>query len=168
MKTLLTICLGLMVSAGVAHAQVGIAVGPRGGLNIGDDVGSIFLGGDARASIVALPVDLNASFDYYFGEDYIDFWHLHLGVLYAVEIADLPAAPYIGGGLGIQNFSIDTSREFEELFGSASSTEIGIDLLAGAYLEVENLQPFVQVGLTFGDADLFTLGGGILFTLGGE
>ena len=162
MKKLLGLLL-LAVVAVPAQAQIALEIGPRVGVNVGDEVGDTFVGVDARAGVVALPVDLNGSFDYYLGQENTNFWHLHLGALYALEFPGVPAAPYVGAGLGIQRFSIDYENDILEDVGNS---EVGIDLVGGASFDLGVLKPFAQAGISVGGYDVYTLSAGLLFSLG--
>lgn len=148
-----------------AQAQTSIQLGPRIGYEI-DDVEDLFIGADARITIGALPVQINPTFDYYLvdeieGADY-SLWQLSVNALYNFGFNNAVFTPYAGVGIGFTRSSVDVAG-FE-----SSSTDTGFNLVGGARFGSGALQPFVQAQLTFGDAELTTIGGGVLFRLGGN
>ncbi len=155
MKKLLTIALvfGLCGVVGLHEAQAQIEIGPRLGFDLSGDVEEFFIGFDGRLNLVALPLVLNGAFDLYLAEENRDFSQLSSNALYEFGMANVAFSPYVGGGIGIANTS--------------NNTDIGLNLIGGATFGFGNLKPFAQAQITFGDIDLFPLGGGLLFSIGG-
>lgn len=164
---ILTAALFLLVGLNDAHAQATIEVGPRAGFDVGGDVEELFIGADGRIGLASLPVLLNPAFDYYFTEDNLTVFQFSANALYEFGIDNQMFTPYAGAGIGFTRVSIDT--DVGDFFGfDTSSTETGINLIGGAQFETGNLKPYVQAQITLGDIDLFTIGGGLLFGVGGN
>ncbi|MFP4227986.1 MAG: hypothetical protein ACLFTE_04065 [Salinivenus sp.] len=144
-----------------AEAQTEVAVGPRIGIDVGD-VEEVFIGADARITSPSLPVVVNPTFDYYFTPDGFTFWGLSGNALYPFGIDNQQFTPYAGGGLGIYSRSVDAQ------FGSASSTDLGLNLLFGIQFPLESVRPFAEAQFTpvFADGsyNLFSIKGGLLFS----
>ncbi|GIV58439.1 MAG: hypothetical protein KatS3mg042_1352 [Rhodothermaceae bacterium] len=157
--TALVTCTGLLP----ARAQARIEIGPRLGVDAGGDIEEFFVGADARFHLIALPVVLNTTFDIYFVDGPTDFWQLGLNVLYPLNAPALDI--YVGGGLGINRLSADADLGDFGRF-DASDTSVGLNLIGGLTFNAAPLKPFAQAQITLGDVDLFTLGGGLLFSLG--
>lgn len=156
--------LALFLLSAAAQAQVPSPVtfelGPRVGYDIGGDVEETFLGVDARLGIMALPIDFQATFDYYFMEENKTFWQLSLNALLSFG-PGIVFTPYVGAGLGIARTSIDMG------ILSASDTDTGVNLIGGARFGMGPLRPFVQAQVTMlGDVELVTIAGGLLFKFG--
>ncbi|GIV59010.1 MAG: hypothetical protein KatS3mg043_0099 [Rhodothermaceae bacterium] len=163
--TALVFTVALLTLLPVSHslAQTRIEIGPRLGIDAGGDIEELFIGADARIGLVAFPLVLNPVFDYYFTDDPLTFWQLGLNVLYPLNAPTVDL--YVGGGLGINRASVDA--DFGD-FGnfSASDTSVGVNLIGGATFNAGALKPFAQAQISLGDVDLFTLAGGLLFSLG--
>lgn len=159
--------LFLFVGLNEAQAQTVIEVGPRAGFDIGGDVEELFIGAEGRIGLESLPVLINPAFDYYFAEEDVTIFQFSANALYKFGVDNQAFTPYAGAGIGFTRVSVDT--EFDEVFGfDSSSTETGINLIGGAEFETGSLKPFVQAQITLGDIDLFTIGGGLLFPIGGN
>jgi hypothetical protein len=153
------------VTAGAprAHAQIRLDVAPRLGFDLVGDVEEFFLGLDARIGVDTLPVILNPSLDYYFTESPLNVSQFSLNALYPLRYPGL--RPYVGGGIGITRLSLD--RDGRGFGGfDKSDTDVGLNLIGGVVFRTGNLRPFAQAQITFGDVDLFTVAGGLLFRLG--
>ncbi len=158
--------LALMFSATPrAEAQARIDIAPRLGFDLVGDVEEFFLGVDARIGLVAVPVILNPAFDYYFTEGNRNVYQFSANVLYPIRYPGM--RPYLGGGIGISRISIERDgRQFGPF--ESSDTDVGLNFIGGVVFRTGNLRPFVQGQITFGDLDLFTVAGGLLFRLGGN
>ncbi len=161
-KSYFPLLLVLFLAAGAhqAQAQAGAFVGPRAGFDIVGDVDDFFLGADGRLELPGLPIVLNGAFDFYFTEGNADFVQLSLNALYEFGVDNRSFTPYGGLGLGLSRAGSGLFRE------SGSKFTTGLNLLGGARFGAGNLRPFVQAQITFGDVDLFTVGGGLLFNVG--
>jgi len=147
------------------HETRSFIADPRVGYDIGGDVEEAFLGVDARLGVMALPIDFQATFDYYFMEENVTFWQLGLNALLGFGPGVI-FTPYVGAGLGIARTSVSADLgDFGEF--SASDTDTGINLIGGARFGVGPIRPFVQAQVTvLGDVDLVTIAGGLLFKFG--
>lgn len=149
----------LAISTERVEAQTSFELGPKIGYEV-DDLESIFIGADARIGMAALPVTINPYFDYYFLDiDNVSLFQLGANALYEFGIANQMFTPYAGAGLAISRFSYDVS-------GVDSETEMGLNLLFGSTFGFGQMRPFVQAQITVGDADFFSVAGGLLFRLG--
>lgn len=143
-----------LIGASTAQAQTTFQIGPRVGYEI-DDLEELFIGADARIMVAGLPVVINPTFDYYLVDEGTLF-QLSGNALYTFGINNQVFTPYAGAGVGLTRFSYE---DFD-------NTEVGLNVIGGAQFGFGNLRPFAQAQLTFGDVDIVTLGGGILFSLG--
>ncbi len=162
MKRYITTAVLLIVLAAAAapsKAQVAVDLGPRLGFDIGGDIEELFIGADARFTIADFPVDLGATFDYYFTDENFTFYQISLNAYYDFVIEDVAFVPYAGAGLGISRVSLDAGPF------SSSDSDTGINLIGGARFNAGNVFPFAQVQLTIGDLDLFSIGGGVLIPI---
>lgn len=145
-----------------AGAQARIEASPRLGFDLVGDVEEFFVGLDARIRLVAAPVILNPAFDYYFTEGNLNVYQFSANVLYPIRYPGM--RPYVGAGIGISRISLDRDGRRFGTF-ERSDTDVGLNLIAGAVFRTGNMRPFVQGQITFGDLDLFTVAGGLLFRL---
>lgn len=153
------------------HAQMddgggAFKIGPRLTLDVGDisDAydGTIALGADARYHPASFPVSGSVAFDYYFAADNVTVYTVDVNALYPIE-TDASFSPYVGGGIGFTNVSVDIQTGLGTVGGS--TTETGFNLVGGAEFEVGAVQPFAQAQVTFGDLTRIGITGGLLFSL---
>lgn len=161
---LLTLLALFLTAAPAAQAQTTFEIGPRVGYEI-DDLEELFIGADVRIMVAGLPVVINPTFDYYL-VDVGSLLQLSGNALYTFGINNQVFTPYAGAGVGITRFSFDDEDIPDNI--DTSTTEFGLNVIGGATFSLGNLKPFAQAQLTFGDAELVTLGGGVLFSLGGQ
>ena len=172
--TAFVLLFGVFVGLGLeqAQAQTQIEIGPRLGLDIAGDVEEFFIGADSRFAVAGLPVLLNATFDWYFvdepflqditGTDVdVSFFQLSFNALYEFGVDNETFSPYAGAGIGLNRSSVSVGN------ADASDTEFGVNLIGGATFGFGSLKPFAQAQISFGTPDLFTIGGGLLFSIGG-
>lgn len=171
LKRISTLLAGILLVVGLtlpmsAHAQMDdggttVRVGPRIGLPVGDlsDATNLFFGADLRVSLGDLPVAANGSFDYYLTDaDGLTVYTIDLNALYEFQTGNATFVPYAGGGLGITQVSVDTQ------FGSASDSDVGLNLVGGARFPVGSVEPFAQLNATLGgDNQRVGITGGLLF-----
>jgi len=168
MKKLSTIALLfaliLLFAPQQADAQTSFEVGPRIGIDLGD-IEEFFIGAEGRIVSDAIPVVISPAFDYYFdGVDGLTIFSFDANALYEFGVDNQAFTPYAVGGLGFVRTSVDTG---ETGFGSfsASTTDVGLNIVGGARFETGNLQPFAQAKINVGgDFTLFNLMGGLLFS----
>ena len=146
-----------------SQAQVGLTVGPRVSVDVGDDLGgddaTFALGGDLRISSIVLPFTINPTYDYYFIDGDASFSTLNLNILFPFGIDNRVFTPYSGVGTGLSFIS-----------NGDTQSDIGLNVLAGAEFGLLPLRPFVELGysvyFTEGDnINAFGLRGGLLFGL---
>jgi opacity protein-like surface antigen len=157
--------LGTFIGCAPARADVGVRIGPRGGLQLRGDSDQ-FVGADLRLTFSLSPLTLNPTFDYYFDEDRTLF-QIGLNVLYALPVS-ASIKPYGGLGVGLTAFAYDEEGMMTP--GSQSDSQgsrVGLNAIGGFTLATPWLTPFVQAMVSFGKIDLVTIGGGVLIDLGG-
>ncbi len=174
-KTLLPLLLFVALMLGsTSQAQAQFQIAPRVGLEV-NNVEALQVGVEARFATESLPVLINPSFDYYFLDCGVDgiggadiscsFFSLKANGLFEFGGGETRSfTPYAGGGL-----AIGLARAEVSAFGfseSTSDTEIGLNLVGGARFETGNLQPFAQLEVGLGGADIFSIVGGLLFNFG--
>ena len=156
---------GALVALGAAppaRAAVGVAVGPRVGLELHEDVDP-FVGGDLRLSFAQSPLVLAPSFDWYFDEDKRLF-QIGLTALSPLPIRSRLVRPYVGPGIGVTAFSYHEGVPPTDDNGS----RIALNLVGGVCFDLPVLTPFVQTMVSIGEFDLVTVGSGVLIAFGRE
>lgn len=157
------VLLSVITVAPVAAQTTGLSIAPRVGYDVGGDIEEAFVGVEARTGIGDLPVLFNAAFDYYFAEDPLTFFQLALNALYEFGVDNQAFTPYAGAGLSINRVSVDIDTPFGG--GDVSSTDVGFNILGGAWIEMNAVRPFAQVQYTVSDFDLLTIAVGVMFSL---
>lgn len=72
---------------------------------------------------------------------------------------------YAGAGLNFTRTSIDLGIDLPGIGGSASGSNVGLNIFGGLNFDLSSFQAFAEAGLTLGGFDHFGIKGGIL--LGG-
>jgi hypothetical protein len=142
-----------------------IKVGPRLGLPVGNlsDGSSLFFGAEGRIGFSGLPVVANPSFDFYITDaDNTTYFAVDLNALYEFSAGDMALVPYAGGGIGITRISFDSQTQIGGF--SASTTEIGLNLIGGARFPLGSVEPFAQLNAAVG-AERVGITAGLLFGL---
>ncbi len=160
----LLLTFGLLFGAQRAQAQAQIQVGPRVGYEL-NDYEALSVGADVRISTLALPVQINPTFDYYFLDD-SDFGGVDVSLiqfaanaLYQFGFNNQVFTPYAGPGLSYSRFSAEAGG-FD-----GSESDIGLNLVGGAEFGVGNLNAFAQAEFVVGgDAQPVKVVGGLLFS----
>ena len=155
--------LSLAIAPPVSNAQdLDFKLGPRVSLDV-DDIDEFGVGADVRAAIGDTPVQIHGAFDWYFADDPLTIFTVDANGVYMFDLEDQNITPYAGGGLGITRFDLDTTNGG---FGvSASTTEIGLNLVGGAELDLDGTLPFAQLQFTTGTPGRLALSAGILFDI---
>ena len=148
-----------------ARADVGVSLGPRGGLQLRGETDP-FVGADLRLRFSLSPLTLNPTFDYYFDENRTLF-QVGVNAHYALPVS-ASLEPYAGVGIGLTFFAEDETRTMigDNQLDSHGS-RVGLNLIGGVTFPTTWLAPFVQAMVSLGKIDLVTVGGGVLFDLGG-
>lgn len=157
--------LAVAVRPTPARADGGIAVGARGGVELVDE-SALFLGADLRLSFELSPLTVGLTFDHFFVPDGETLFQVSASALYDLPLPSSFLHPYAGAGMSVTRFAFPDSPEIED----GNGMRIGLNLVGGVRFEHAALpvvRPFVQVTGTVGPIDLITIGGGVLFELGG-
>jgi len=149
-----------------ARAEAGVSLGPRGGLQLRGDTDP-FAGAELRLTFSLSPLTLNPTFDYYFDEDRTLF-QFGVNALYVLPVS-ASVKPYAGVGIGLTAFAYDeTGMMTGENRRDSQGSRVGLNLIGGVTFVTPWLTPFVQAMVSLGKIDLVTIGGGVLFDLGGR
>lgn len=142
----------------------GLGIGPRFTTEIeafGDDEDSLLK--DLRAMIDALyyvdPIS---------GCDQCSAWEINANGAVPIEVGDGDLDVYVGGGLNVTRFSIDTGVDLPGFSFDASSTDLGVNLLGGLNFDLGSFDAFAEAGFTLGGGEQFGIKGGILVGGGGN
>jgi hypothetical protein len=96
----------------------------------------------------------------------VDYWELNANALYRFPIESESISPWALAGLNIANGSVGVDLgEFGE--GSASDTEIGVNLGGGATFGTGSMRPFAGAKIELGGGEGFVVFGGLSFEMGG-
>ena len=160
MKRILFVLTLLALLGGVhrAVAQVsGIAVGPKLGLYLSS--GKLAVGGIAEFPITR-DLDFEPGIETVLGIQYTTLFILDANLRYSFTIPGEVIRPYVMGGLGIANTSINAGGT------SASSTDLQLNLGGGVVFNSRSLvQYWAGLKLYFANGNDALLQGGILFYL---
>lgn len=173
-KLLISASLAIMLVAPTAlDAQISLG----GQLSVADDAD---FGIGARATFglpTPTPLEIIATADYFFpdggpGVD-VSYWEINANLVYLFKIPASIVAPYAGGGLNFAHasFSTDLSEFGFELPGEISTidgseSDVGVNLLGGAKLNLGSLTPFGELRFELGGGEQVVFSGGVLFQLG--
>jgi opacity protein-like surface antigen len=154
----------VLMSGAFATANAQVSFGPHLGANL--DAEELHIGANIRVPI-GTPVggsrfQINPGFEFYpFMETGLSMWQLNFDAVYPFPTKVVE--PYVGAGLAVNHVAVDIPG-----FGSASSTNVGLNLKGGMMFGVPGLpRPFAEVVLGVGDtASDFMLRGGVYFTIG--
>jgi opacity protein-like surface antigen len=151
----------------VARADVGVRVGPHAGVALSGDADSV-VGLGLRLTASSSPLTIQPTFDYVFDEGQT-LYHVGGNVLYELPV-DFRLKPYFGVGASYSSFALDeptapTMGGDDEGAGDDEGNRLGMNLIAGARLELPWVSPFVQVKKGVGEFDAFAVGGGVEVSL---
>ncbi|HEY7682024.1 MAG TPA: hypothetical protein VH879_05235 [Gemmatimonadales bacterium] len=132
------------------------SLGPQAGFATND---LDFFIGAQFAYPVANRVDIYPSFDFYFPGNNVDVFALSGDARYWPKLNMRNPGLYVGAGLNY------THTKVSFLGVSASSDDVGLDLLGGWEFKAVKIHPFAQIKVVIGDADRVEFGGGINFRL---
>lgn len=100
----------------------------------------------------------------WFFPDGFDYFEVNGDLAYFFPVAaDSPVMPFAFAGLNIARTSIDLGT-----FGSASSTDVGLNLGGGVEFAAGTLNPFAGAKFEIQDATGFVIFGGLGFPIGGS
>jgi hypothetical protein len=150
-----TAALLVMTPAALA-AQVNL-----GGQASWADDADLGLGARVAVGLPAVPLEAIGSFDYFFPDGDVDYWEINANVAYSFSLPASPVTPYAGGGLSYAHVSADLPTG-----GSASDSEVGLNVLGGVKFSLPRLQPFAEARVELGGGEQFVLTGGLMFNIG--
>jgi hypothetical protein len=151
----------------VAQAAVGVKAGPQAGVALGNDAHP-WVGFGLRLTAPSSPLTIQPTFQYVFDESQT-LYHIAGNLLYEVPV-DFRLKPYFGVGVNYGTFVLnkpaappmtsdrETSRDDE-------GHRLGLNLIAGARLELPWVSPFLQLTQGIGELDALAVGGGLELTL---
>jgi hypothetical protein len=151
-------CVAAFLVSGTARADMGARVGPQAGVALSDDVDP-YVGLSLRLTAPSSPLTIQPSFVYVFDENQT-LYHVGGNVLYEVPTA-FRLKPYLGVGASFSAFALNQESMTEDSEGY----RLGMNLLAGARLELPWVSPFIQVTKGVGEFDAWAVGGGVELTL---
>jgi opacity protein-like surface antigen len=133
-------------------------VGPHAGVALGDRANP-YVGLGLRLTAPTSPLTLQPTFEYVFDENQT-LYHVGTNVLYELP-TDFPVRPYLGVGASFPAFALN----HEGMTGDSQGFRLGLNLLAGARLQLPWVSPFIQVTQRISELDAFSVGGGVELTL---
>jgi opacity protein-like surface antigen len=118
-----------------------------------------------RSLFPRTPIDGQVGFLYFFpggpaGAN-LTYWEINGNVAYRIPGVRGTLAPYVGGGLSIAHASVEIPG-----FASGSTTDLGLNLLAGTTFRVKSTMiPFAEARGTVGGGEQLVISGGLRFRL---
>ncbi len=122
------------------------------------------IGARVYAGLPFTGVEFMGSFDYFFPSvDDFNYFEVNANALYSLPVANMPAfRPYVGGGLNFARWSMDIPAELKPFIeGSASDTELGLNLIGGAEFGVGRFKPFAELRAQISGGEQVVLAAGI-------
>lgn len=170
LAALIAISAALATSAQPVSAQAWIAPQVAWGDDLDLALGARFgismnrlVSADPNASSFA-GVDAIVSFEWFFDCSGCSYFEITPGLRVPVELDDR-WAPYIGGGLNIARFAVDTGFLGQSPIDN-SDVEIGLALFGGLEFPIRSLNAFSELRVTLGGAGQAVLSFGL--KLGGD
>ncbi len=149
--------------AATRPAQAQVQFGPQ--LNWASNSIGIGIGARAEMSLAkAIPsvkgLGVTGSFDFFFPGSGVNYFEVNANGTYHFDIQGLKTiAPYVGAGLVVAHTSVTVTG-----FGSASTTNVGLNLLAGTNFQpLGKVTPFAELRLELRTGSAIVLTGGVLF-----
>jgi len=92
--------------------------------------------------------------------DNVNYWEANVNVVYTLGLPVVPLTPYVGGGLNFAHLLVEGSPggRFD-----TDGTDTGVNVLAGAELELFGFAPFFELRYELGGGDQWVATGGITF-----
>jgi opacity protein-like surface antigen len=141
-----------------ARADVGAQIGPHAGVALSNDADP-YVGLGLRLTASSSPLTIQPTFAYVFDEDQT-LYHVSGNVSYEVPVA-FRLKPYFGVGANLSAFALNR----ESATTDSEGYRLGLNLLAGARLQLPWVSPFFQATKGVGELDALAVGGGIVLTL---
>jgi outer membrane protein W len=149
------------LASGAAQADVGVQVGPHAGVALSSDVDP-YVGLDLRLTAPSTPLTIQPTFDYVFDENQT-LYHIGGNLLYEVPVA-FRLKPYFGVGMNYSTFALNKTSG-PSMTGDDEGHRLGMNLVAGARLDLPWVSPFLQVTKGIGEFDAVAVGGGLEVSL---
>jgi opacity protein-like surface antigen len=191
----LVIVVGLAAAAPTVHADTGVQVGARSGIQLLDDdalrhKNALSVGAEARLSFELSPLIVALTFDHFFVEDRTLF-QVGANALYDLPLRHSFLYPYLGAGVGMTRFALpeaggdptaneagpdDSIMSTSQAPGTVETSDsngmrLGLNLVGGVrfdHVALPVVRPFAQALVSLGPIDLLTNVGGVLFELDGR
>ncbi|CAN5871637.1 hypothetical protein BH23GEM9_BH23GEM9_28790 [soil metagenome] len=163
MKKLMLLGCSVLLLAIPSTGDAQVAFGPQLSWGSDSDIG---VGGRA---VIGIPqfrtgLELHVSGDYFFldcggstSEVDCSWIEFNANAALPVPLAE-NLNTYVGAGLNVTRVKVDVGP-----FGSASNTEIGINVLGGLKFPMGGMTPFTEARFTIGGSEQFVLTVGLLF-----
>lgn len=183
----LVLLVALLGTPATADAQ--FVVGAHGGYNLDvrpemgeTSAGAALVGGQLQFRIAPLPFVFNPGVDLFLkGGDEFTALQIDTNLLLPFTLENEWVTPYIGGGLAVTRLSTETalfsaSDVQPQQAAPESTTDYGVNAIAGVLLGVGAVRPFVQLRATLGShatyadtngepGEAFGISAGVLFRL---
>ena len=158
-----SVVLLVTLAAGAARGDVGVQAGPHAGVAFSNDVDP-YVGVDLRLTAPSSPLTIQPTFDYVFDEDQT-LYHIGGNLLYEVPVA-FRLKPYFGVGMNYSTFVLNKPSAPAMAGDDQGAVDdeghrLGMNLLAGARLELPWVSPFLQVTKGIGEFDALAVAGGL-------
>lgn len=105
--------------------------------------------------VQTVPLAAFGEFDYFFPDGF-DYWEINANVVYLFPIQNPVISPYGGAGLNFANFD----------FTGGSTTEVGLNLLVGANLNLQAVKPYADARFEVSGGEQFVVTAGLSFNVG--
>jgi hypothetical protein len=154
--------LVLALASGSAAADPAVRIGSRGGVALGD-AADPYVGVDLRLSFPASPLTINPTFDYTF-DARRTVYEVSVNALYYLPVPIQRVDPYVGIGANVTSFAYKQNTPGVDNSGN----RLGMNLAAGACIDLPIVSPYLQVVKTIGEIDPLSLGAGLVVALDGD
>jgi hypothetical protein len=162
--------LAVLLVSRPSWADPGVRLGARGGVELDGGVDP-YVGADLRLSFSRSPLTINPTFDHVFDEK-MTLYRLSVNALYYLPVPLRRLDPYVGIGVNVTSFSFKEKAPPVPNSGAPSvddnGARLGMNLAAGACLDLPVISPFVEVVKGIGEFDPLSLGAGLLIALDGD
>lgn len=156
-KLMMALGVVCLVALSAPQAQAQVSFGAQASFANDTDFG---IGARANIGLPFPGFKAIASFDYFFPDiEALDYFEINGNAVYSISVPTPGFAPYVGGGLNVARFSVDT-----DLPGiGVSDTRMGLNLLGGAEFGTGPIRPFAELRLELEGGEQFILAGGVNF-----
>ena len=156
--SLILACILLTTPQAHAQTNLDLKVGPRVAVDVAD-IDETAIGGTVRVFSGSSPFQASGAFDVYASEGDATIFTADLNLHYLIALDNVQrVSPYVGAGGGVTRVS---GRE-----GAGSETDLGVNLVGGAEIDMRFITLFAQSQITLGDMfDRLGLSAGLLVNL---